>query len=147
MTRLVWLLLALVLAFSVWLWWVDPAGADGGGKVYNVSSTAYDDWGLMASGNYVYDGAVACNFLPLGTRTLVLSGSYAGRVLVVEDRIGWGSEYDIWMATGALQYGRQQIMIQLLPELTSNPLQLDQYRAWTIGRAAWLRMLYGAREQ
>ena len=68
----------------------------------------------MADGNTVYYGAVAMNGVPFGTKYQILSGTEAGQVKTVEDRIGSGSEFDIWMGScdQAIQYGRQQINIQ-----------------------------------
>ena len=41
----------------------------------------------------------------------MLAGPLAGTVLTVNDRIGWGSEFDIWFATcaEAVAYGRHPI--------------------------------------
>ena len=68
----------------------------------------------MANGKWVHDGAAAMNNVPFGSQWLVLDGTMAGRVFVVEDRIGSGSEFDIWIydCNSAIQYGRQQIRIQ-----------------------------------
>jgi 3D (Asp-Asp-Asp) domain-containing protein len=92
--------------------------ADGNTGIYWVNSTAYALPGGMANGQTVHDGAVACNFLPFGTRVLVLDGSLAGRILTVEDRIGWGSDFDIWLPSEAacMAYGRQHISIQIIPD-------------------------------
>lgn len=82
------------------------------GGVRSVNSTCYNLRGTMASGKRVYAGAVAMNGVPFGTRYEVLSGPAAGRVLTVEDRIGHGSQFDIWMSSGCSSYGRRQITIR-----------------------------------
>jgi 3D (Asp-Asp-Asp) domain-containing protein len=65
----------------------------------------------MASGKQVYDGAVAMNGVPLGTRYRVKE---TGRMYVVEDRIGHSSQFDIWMSScaAARQWGRRSITIE-----------------------------------
>ncbi|HEX2052772.1 MAG TPA: hypothetical protein VHJ78_03465 [Actinomycetota bacterium] len=80
-----------------------------------VSSTAYCLTGRMASGRYVYYGAAAMNGVPLGSRYHVLDGPRAGSTLVVEDRIGSGSSFDIAYpgnCSAARQYGRRTISVQ-----------------------------------
>ncbi len=71
----------------------------------------------MANGQYVHDGAVAMNCVPFGTRYLVLDGPRAGGTFTVKDRIGHGSDFDIWMASrsAAIAYGRRAVTIRLLP--------------------------------
>jgi hypothetical protein len=69
----------------------------------------------MASGRNTYWGAAAMNGVPLGTRYAVLSGPRAGSTLVVEDRIGHGSSFDIAYpgnCGAARSYGRRTISIQ-----------------------------------
>jgi 3D (Asp-Asp-Asp) domain-containing protein len=110
--------LALSLAFGglVAPFAVVPFAHAGTGDVQSVDSTAYCDKGVMYSGEWVYDGAVAVreNGPPIGTNLQVLGGPYAGRVLTVEDHIQWGSDFDIWMAdcNAAVNYGHQLIQIQ-----------------------------------
>ena len=80
-----------------------------------VSSTAYCLTGTMASGRRVYRGAVAMNGTPLGSRYQVLDGPRAGETFVVEDRIGYGSAFDIAYpgdCGGAYSYGRRTISIR-----------------------------------
>lgn len=96
----------------------DPGANDGPQRAsQTVSSTAYCLTGTMASGKRVYPGAVAMNGPAFGTRFEVLSGPAAGRTLVVEDRIGHGSSFDIAMpgnCPGARDYGRRRIQIRRL---------------------------------
>ena len=82
-----------------------------------VTSTAYALRGTMANGERVHEGAVAMNCIPFGTRYRVLDGPRAGALLTVKDRIGHGSDFDIWMPTRsvALTYGRQLITVHRVP--------------------------------
>lgn len=68
----------------------------------------------MANGRQTHDGAVAMNNVPFGTKWRILSGTLKGKVVTVEDRIGHGSEFDVWMSScdAARKYGRQQISIE-----------------------------------
>ena len=80
-----------------------------------VSSTAYCLTGTMASGRRVYQGAAAMNGTPLGSRYQVLDGPRAGETFVIEDRIGYGSSFDIAYpgdCRGAYSYGRRTIAIR-----------------------------------
>lgn len=94
-----------------------------GGARYSVESTAYCLQGQMASGRWVYDGAVAMNYypgtnvrVPFGTRFRVDNGPMAGRVVTVEDRIGYGTQFDFWMysCNSAINYGRRYIQVTAL---------------------------------
>jgi hypothetical protein len=102
--------LALMLVVATSACYSQP----GGGEVRSVDSTAYCLRGTMANGEQVHDGAVAMNNVPFGARWKVLSGSMAGRIFTVKDRIGHSSEFDIWMSScdAAWYYGRQQIHIE-----------------------------------
>lgn len=80
-----------------------------------VYSTAYCLTGTMASGQRVYNGAVAMNGTPLGSRYQVLDGPRAGETFTVADRIGYGSSFDIAYpgdCRGANSYGRRIISIR-----------------------------------
>lgn len=83
-------------------------------RVRSVDSTAYCEHGRMANGRRTHDGAVAMNHVPFGSRYRVLNGPKKGKVLKVEDRIGSGSQFDIWVNScrGAKYYGRRHIRIQ-----------------------------------
>lgn len=65
------------------------------------------------------DGDVAMRPpVPFGTRYLIHSGPFAGKVVTVADRIGDGNtEFDIWQSNcdTALAYGYQDITIERLP--------------------------------
>jgi 3D (Asp-Asp-Asp) domain-containing protein len=81
-------------------------------------STAYSpcsSGSIMANGHRTHFGAVAQNAWPLGTRITIHPG-FAGRHrFVVEDRIGYGSELDIWTSScsGALAWGRRSVRVTL----------------------------------
>jgi len=84
--------------------------------IRTVESTAYCLRGTMANGRRTHDGAVAMNGVPFGTRFRILSGPLRGKIVTVEDRIGSGSQFDIWMSScsAARQYGRRTIRIEQL---------------------------------
>ena len=71
----------------------------------------------MASGKRVYDGAIAANFLPMGTKVM-LPETHGRKVFTVEDRTHrrFSDRIDIWMETReeALQFGIKRIAIQIL---------------------------------
>jgi len=83
---------------------------------YSASSTAYCDSGPTASGSGTYEGEVASNRHPIGTRLRITSGPQAGREVSVQDRIGSGSELDFYMGScsAAARYGRQQVHYEVL---------------------------------
>jgi len=96
------------------------SSCDSRGNQYTVNSTAYCDQGQMADGNYVHDGAVAMNtypgtnqWVPFGEHFRIETGPLAGKYLTVEDRIGYGSQFDIWIYScgAALNYGRNYITV------------------------------------
>ncbi|MEX2586421.1 MAG: hypothetical protein WD602_00295 [Actinomycetota bacterium] len=92
-----------------------PAPRTASGPSRTVHSTAYCLTGQMASGRRTYTGAAAMNGVPLGARYRVLSGPAAGRVFTIEDRIGWGSQFDIAYpgnCGAARQYGSRTISIE-----------------------------------
>ncbi len=85
------------------------------GPVRRVNSTAYCLTGRMASGRNTYWGAAAMNGVPLGSRYRVLDGPRAGQTMVIEDRIGHSSGFDIAYpgnCGAARNYGRRTISIQ-----------------------------------
>ena len=92
-----------------------PAPVQSSAPVRRVSSTAYCLTGRMASGRNTYWGAAAMNGVPLGSRYRVIDGPRAGSTLVVEDRIGHGSAFDVAYpgnCGAARAYGRRTISIQ-----------------------------------
>ncbi|MBI3671612.1 3D domain-containing protein [Candidatus Azambacteria bacterium] len=72
---------------------------------------------IMASGKHVYDGAVASNFLPLGTKVR-FPELYGDKVFVVEDRMNrrFQDRIDIWMPTRseALTFGMRYASVEVL---------------------------------
>jgi 3D (Asp-Asp-Asp) domain-containing protein len=91
---------------------------------FTVSATAYDSCSsgsTMADGRTVHVGAVANNFLPLGTKIRMSRGVpelNGRRDFVVEDRIGSGSQLDIWMpgCSKAIQFGRETVTFRVQEE-------------------------------
>lgn len=82
-----------------------------------VNSTAYCLTGTMANGQKAHYGAVAMNGVPFGTRVAILSGPRAGTTVVVKDRIGHSSGFDLAYpgnCSAAIQYGRRNILISVL---------------------------------
>ncbi len=67
----------------------------------------------MADGHHVHPGAAAGNRWPFGTRLRIVE---TGQIVTIEDRIGWGSDLDIWMPScaQAITYGRREIEVQEL---------------------------------
>lgn len=85
-----------------------PAGAGG---TRTVSSTAYCQAGRTASGEQTHAGGVAANWAPFGSRWRIVA---TGQVLTVNDRVGHGSAFDIFMPScpAAISYGRRTIQIE-----------------------------------
>jgi 3D (Asp-Asp-Asp) domain-containing protein len=83
----------------------------GTGNTMTVSSTAYCGGGTTASGESAHEGGVAMNAAPLGTTWRVVG---SGATYTVNDRIGSGSDFDIYFSDcGAAEaYGRQTITIE-----------------------------------
>lgn len=91
-----------------------PTTPDPSGPTVTVEATAYCLTGTMASGEPVYEGAVAANVWDLGTRLYIaeLGGTYT-----VADRIGAGSELDIAMpgrCDDAIAFGRRTLTVTIL---------------------------------
>lgn len=88
-----------------------PAGAR-----ITVSATAYCLTGTMANGEQVYEGAVAANAWPFGTR---LYAHELGQTFTVADRIGHGSDVDIAMpgrCDDAIAFGRRTLTVSVVTE-------------------------------
>jgi len=85
------------------------AAATALGPVTSAHSTAYCLRGRMADGTYVRWGSVAMNRHPLGTLIWLTRPVNGRRYFRVRDRIGYGSELDIWMpsCSDARRYGRR----------------------------------------
>ncbi len=81
------------------------------GNTMTVTSTAYCGGGTTASGESAHEGGVAMNSAPLGSTWRVVG---SGATYTVNDRIGSGSEFDIYFSScGAADgYGRQTITIE-----------------------------------
>lgn len=78
-----------------------------------LSSTAYTHTGNnMANGEKPYEGAVACNLVPIGTKLYIEGYGY----FVVKDRIGHGSQLDIFMDTydECIQFGRRTLKVYVV---------------------------------
>lgn len=78
--------------------------------------TAYCLTGVMANGERVFDGAVAANRWPLGTRLRVVE---LGRTFTVADRSAPGAtDVDVAMpgrCGEARRFGRQHLTVEVLP--------------------------------
>jgi 3D (Asp-Asp-Asp) domain-containing protein len=87
---------------------------------YTVTSTCYSQGSTTASGQPVRFGDVANNFLPFGTRIRLDHPVFDRRVFTVEDRIGSGSELDIYNSseTACIGYGRHTIGFTVIPTTT-----------------------------
>lgn len=72
---------------------------------------------ITASGAYVYDGIVACNFLKFGTRVR-FPDIYGDKIFIVEDRMALKNSHkmDIWFGSReeAKQFGVKVIKVEVL---------------------------------
>ena len=104
---------------------MDTPGAADSGQALRVVSTAYGPGcgagPTTASGAGVREGMVAMGTMSdpvpaFGAVVRILTGSMAGAEFVVTDRIGHGSQLDLfrWDCGAARTYGRQVVEIQLL---------------------------------
>jgi 3D (Asp-Asp-Asp) domain-containing protein len=68
-------------------------------------------------GTHVHFGQVAQNGLRLGTWIELKRRVHGRRRFRVEDRIGWGSELDVFMPScaDATNFGRQTLRFRILP--------------------------------
>lgn len=87
---------------------------------YSSTSDQTDDSPfIMANGNRVYDGAVAANFLPFGTKVR-FPDLYGDKVFVVEDRMHkrFDERMDIWMGTRgeAVTFGVRKVTVEILED-------------------------------
>jgi 3D (Asp-Asp-Asp) domain-containing protein len=71
---------------------------------------------ITANGSYVYDGLVAANFLPFGTK-IRIPDYFGDKVFTVEDRMNkkYNSRVDVWMGTReqAKQFGARYLKIEV----------------------------------
>lgn len=74
---------------------------------------------IMASGNHVYDGAIAANFLPLGTK-VKFPETYGDKIFTVEDRMNkrYSYQMDIWMETRqeAKNFGVRKLKYEIIKD-------------------------------
>jgi 3D (Asp-Asp-Asp) domain-containing protein len=82
-----------------------------------ANATAYCLRGRMANGEPVHWGAVAMNALPLGTRIRVERPIAGRRRFTVKDRIGYGTELDVWRSScaAAIGFGRRTVAYRVIP--------------------------------
>jgi len=85
---------------------------------YSSSPLETDDTPFItASGTYVREGVVACNFLPFGTK-IRIPKLFGDEVFVVEDRMHPRKKYqvDVWFPSReeALQFGAHLTYIEIL---------------------------------
>lgn len=82
---------------------------------------------IMASGKHVYDGAIAANFLPLGTKVR-FPEMYGDKIFIVEDRMNKRYSYkmDIWMKTRqeAQKFGLRKLKYEIVKESKEQTLAL-----------------------
>lgn len=78
-------------------------------RLLAVVTTSYCLLGTMADGSYTRAGSAANNRLPLGTQITVDPPFLNRRRWTVRDRIGWGTELDLWAPSCALSrsFGRR----------------------------------------
>lgn len=99
---------ALTIAIAATLLAAAPAAGHPGTRT--VTTTAYCLSGRMADGTFTRPRSAASNTLRLGTRiTLTRPGPGGLRRYVIRDRIGHGTELDLWTGScaTALQFGRR----------------------------------------
>ena len=94
-------------------------------KMNKVTVTAYsstpdqtdDSPFITANGTYVYDGVVAANFLPFGTK-VKFPEMYGDKFFIVEDRMAKKNSHkmDIWMPSRslALQFGVKSLAFEII---------------------------------
>lgn len=72
---------------------------------------------IAASGKHVYDGMVAANFLPFGTK-IKIPTLYGDRIFTVDDRMNkrYQNTVDIWFAdrTSAINFGIKKATIEIV---------------------------------
>jgi 3D (Asp-Asp-Asp) domain-containing protein len=83
-------------------------------ETVHASSTAYSpcsSGSTMADGTRTRWGSVASNWHALGTRIRLTRPILGRRLFIVRDRIGHGTQLDIWMpsCSGAVRYGRRAV--------------------------------------
>lgn len=104
---------------------VRGARAGATARVVYVTSTGYNSEVaqtdsspfIAADGTRVYDGMVAANFLPFGTK-IRIPDEFGDKVFTVHDRMNkrYSNRVDVWFAEkpDALQWGRRTVRIEIL---------------------------------
>jgi len=94
-------------------------------KINRVTVTAYSSTPdqtdsspfITANGTYVYDGIIACNFLPFDTK-VKFPEMYGDKIFIVEDRMAKKNSHkmDIWMPSRslALQFGVKSLAFEIV---------------------------------
>ncbi len=102
-----------------------PVLAETAPRLIEVDLTAYsstedqtdDTPFIAASGKHVYDGMVAANFLPFGTKIKIPS-LYGDRIFTVDDRMNrrYQERVDIWFAdrASAINFGIKKATIEIV---------------------------------
>lgn len=103
-----------------------PALARTAPRLIEVDLTAYSSTEdqtdstpfIAASGKHVYNGMVAANFLPFGTKIKIPS-LFGDRIFTVDDRMNrrYQNRVDIWFAdrTSAINFGIKSAVIEIVP--------------------------------
>lgn len=84
-------------------------------SVFSASSTSYcpgSSGTVMADGTHVRFGSAASNRHALGTRLRLLGVRFRGRrTFIVRDRIGYGSDLDLWSpsCSASRAWGRRRV--------------------------------------
>jgi len=72
---------------------------------------------IAASGKHVYDGMVAANFLPFGTK-IKIPELFGDKIFIVDDRMNkrYQNRVDIWYANtnSAIKFGIQKAIIEIV---------------------------------
>jgi 3D (Asp-Asp-Asp) domain-containing protein len=81
-----------------------------------VESTCYAVSGSTASGEQTRPGIAASDELALGTRIMLSSPELGRRVYRIEDRIGSGSQLDLWDSSESAcdAYGRREVTFHVI---------------------------------
>jgi 3D (Asp-Asp-Asp) domain-containing protein len=79
-----------------------------------VIATSYCLTGAMADGSHTRMGSVANNQYPLGTKITIDPPFLGRRHFVVRDRIGYGSQLDLWAPScgQSIRFGRHRIRMR-----------------------------------
>lgn len=80
-----------------------------------TDSTSYCLRGMMADGTPTRPGSAAHNGLALGTHIYITPAFYGRRRFIVRDRIGWGTELDLWAPTcgASFAWGRRMVRLRV----------------------------------